>query len=96
MAAAMELIHMATLVHDDVIDVADTRRGRATINYVWGNQQAVLAGDALLARALCLLAEVGLLEVVRIVSRMIHGMCEGEVDSERQFGESGSNGGRVF
>ncbi|NLN19127.1 MAG: polyprenyl synthetase family protein [Firmicutes bacterium] len=85
-AAAMELIHMATLVHDDVIDVADTRRGRATINYVWGNQQAVLAGDALLARALCLLAEVGLLEVVRIVSRMIHGMCEGELTQNANLG----------
>ncbi|MGI6081579.1 MAG: polyprenyl synthetase family protein [Limnochordia bacterium] len=85
-AVAMELIHMATLVHDDVIDVADTRRGRATANHIWGNQQAVLAGDALLARALCLLAEVGLLEVVRVVSGMIHGMCEGELTQNASMG----------
>jgi heptaprenyl diphosphate synthase len=85
-ATAMELIHMATLVHDDIIDVADTRRGRPTVNSVWGNHQAVLAGDALLARALRLLVEVGLLEMVMLVSHMIHSMCEGEITQNANLG----------
>lgn len=85
-AAAMELIHMATLVHDDVIDASGMRRGRATVNHVWGNHSAVLAGDALLARALCLLGEVGLLDVITIVSHMIHRMCEGEITQHANLG----------
>lgn len=78
-ATAAELIHMATLVHDDVIDIADTRRGRPTVNALWGNQTAVLAGDALLARALVMLVDTGQPAVVRIMSEMIKQMCEGEI-----------------
>ena len=57
-AAAVELIHIASLVHDDVIDVADLRRGRATVNAVWGNQVAVLLGDYLFSKAFHLLARL--------------------------------------
>lgn len=76
---AAEMIHMATLVHDDVIDRATTRRGNATVNYVWGNHTSVLAGDALLAKALVILVDQTTLEVVRIMAEMIYRMCEGEI-----------------
>ncbi len=76
---ASEMIHMATLVHDDVIDKATTRRGHKTVNQVWGNHVSVLAGDALLAKALVILVDSGNLAIVRVMSDMIYRMCEGEV-----------------
>lgn len=78
-AVAAEMIHMATLVHDDVIDYADTRRGRPTVNAVWNGHTAVLAGDALLARALVILVQETTPEVVSMMSDMIYRMCEGEI-----------------
>ena len=78
-AIASEMIHMATLVHDDVIDRAETRRGRKTVNHVWGNHVSVLAGDALLAKALVILVDHTTSEIVRIMSDMIYRMCEGEI-----------------
>jgi len=57
-AAAVELLHMATLAHDDVIDEADTRRGRATINKKFGNRNAIICGDYLLSLSLSMLAEI--------------------------------------
>ena len=78
-AVAAEMIHMATLVHDDVIDRAETRRGRKTVNQIWGNHVSVLAGDALLAKALIILVERTSGEIVRIMSDMIYRMCEGEI-----------------
>lgn len=76
---ASEMIHMATLVHDDVIDRAETRRGRKTVNQIWGNHVSVLAGDALLAKALVILVDETNSDVVRIMSEMIYRMCEGEI-----------------
>lgn len=76
---AAELIHMATLVHDDVIDEAQTRRGRKTVNRLWGNHVSVLAGDALLAKSLLILVDQTDLRIVRIMSEMIYQMCEGEI-----------------
>ncbi|HEX6971159.1 MAG TPA: polyprenyl synthetase family protein [Limnochordia bacterium] len=78
-AVAAELIHMATLVHDDVIDGAELRRGQKTVNALWGNHVAVLMGDLLLARALVLLVSESTPEVVRIMSDMIYQMCQGEI-----------------
>ncbi|BAS28992.1 heptaprenyl diphosphate synthase subunit II [Limnochorda pilosa] len=78
-AAASEMIHMATLVHDDVIDEADTRRGRPTAGRLWGNVNAVLSGDALLARALVMLTRESRPEIVQIMSEMVYRMCEGEI-----------------
>lgn len=78
-AAAAELIHMATLVHDDVIDAAELRRGHETVNALWGNHVSVLMGDLLLARALVLLVAESRPEVVRIMADMIYYMCEGEI-----------------
>lgn len=83
---AAEMIHMATLVHDDVIDEASTRRGRPTVNSRWGNHSAVLAGDCLLARALVILVDTGRPEIVRIMSDMILRMCDGEIQQKASLG----------
>ncbi len=76
---AAEMIHMATLVHDDVIDGASTRRGNATVNHLWGNHTSVLAGDALLAKALVILVDKTTPEIVRLMADMVYKMCEGEI-----------------
>lgn len=77
--AALEMIHMATLVHDDVIDLADTRRGRPTASAVHGNTAAVLSGDVLLAKAMRLLAEHSDIGIIQMVSGAVVEMAEGEV-----------------
>ena len=77
--AAVELVHMATLVHDDVVDDSATRRGQPTANAVFGNGVAVLTGDFLLAKAMRLLAMDGDLRVIRAVSEITVEMSEGEV-----------------
>jgi octaprenyl-diphosphate synthase len=77
--AAVELVHMATLVHDDVVDDTATRRGQPTANAVFGNGVAVLTGDFLLAKAMRLLALDGDLRVIRAVSEITVEMSEGEV-----------------
>jgi octaprenyl-diphosphate synthase len=79
LGACMEMIHMATLIHDDVIDGADTRRGRATAAAVFGNTASILSGDVLLARAMAILAADGDLEIIRVVSASVVEMAEGEV-----------------
>jgi octaprenyl-diphosphate synthase len=79
LGACMEMIHMATLIHDDVIDKAATRRGRATASVVFGNTASILAGDAMLARAMVLLALDGDLAIIRNVSQAVVEMAEGEV-----------------
>lgn len=85
-AAAAELIHMATLAHDDVIDKASTRRGEATVNSLWDNHTAVLAGDVMLARALVMLVDHGTPAIVRIMSDMIRRMCDGEIEQKATLG----------
>src|SRR5687768_14737859 len=77
--AAVELVHMATLVHDDVVDDTSTRRGHPTANAVFGNGIAVLTGDYLLAKAMRLLALDGDLRIIRTVSDITIEMSEGEV-----------------
>lgn len=77
--ASVELVHMATLVHDDVVDNTATRRGKPTANAVFGNGVAVLSGDFLLARAMRLLALDGDLRIIRAVSEITIEMSEGEV-----------------
>jgi len=77
--ACMELIHMATLIHDDVIDHAATRRGRPTASKLFGSSASILAGDVLLAKAMQILAEDGDLGILRIVSKAVAEMAEGEV-----------------
>ncbi|MGO8670900.1 MAG: polyprenyl synthetase family protein [Capsulimonadaceae bacterium] len=78
-AAAAELIHMASLIHDDVVDLAEERRGRPTANAVFGNQISVLVGDYLLAKSIYLAAREGNLDVIRVFSHVTIGLSEGEV-----------------
>lgn len=77
--AAVEFVHMATLVHDDVVDNTATRRGKPTANAIFGNGVAVLSGDYILARAMRLLAIDGDLDIIRTVSEITVEMSEGEV-----------------
>lgn len=78
LGACMEMVHMATLIHDDVIDEAATRRGRPTASHLFGNTASILSGDVLLARAMQLLAEDGDIEIIRLSSKMVVEMAEGE------------------
>lgn len=78
-ATAAELIHAASLVHDDVIDHAGTRRGRPTLSARWGEHQAVLYGDFLFARAFSLLTRHGQGEILGSMAKAISLMCEGEI-----------------
>jgi octaprenyl-diphosphate synthase len=79
LAAAVEFIHTATLLHDDVVDGSGLRRGRRTANIIWGNPASVLVGDFLFARAFELMVEDGSLKVLRILSRASSVIAEGEV-----------------
>lgn len=79
MATATELLHIATLVHDDAIDKAATRRGRATVNSKWGLEKAVLLGDFLFARAGEYAAEPGNLKVIRLFSHTLRIISNGEL-----------------
>ena len=80
LAAAVEFIHTATLLHDDVVDGSDLRRGKATANIVYGNPATVLVGDFLFSRAFELMVEDGSLKVLKILSRASAVIAEGEVD----------------
>lgn len=79
LAVAIELIHMATLVHDDVIDNAETRRSLPTANTIWGNHVTVLAGDYLFAKAFSIIAANGDNECLRKLTDIVCRICEGEI-----------------
>lgn len=79
LAACVEFIHTATLLHDDVVDESLLRRGRESANAVWGNQASVLVGDFLFSRAFQLMVADGSLEVLRILSNASAVIAEGEV-----------------
>lgn len=79
LAAVVEFIHTATLLHDDVVDESDLRRGQASANAVFGNKSSVLVGDFLFSRAFVLMVEVGSLAVLDILSRASAVIAEGEV-----------------
>src|SRR6476660_6895798 len=80
LAAAVEFIHTATLLHDDVVDGSGTRRGKRTANLIWGNPASVLVGDFLFSRAFELMVEDGSLKVLRILSHASAVIAEGEVN----------------
>jgi len=80
LAAAVEFIHTATLLHDDVVDGSDMRRGKETANIVYGNPATVLVGDFLFTRSFELMVEDGSLKVLKILSRASSVIAEGEVD----------------
>lgn len=80
LAAAVEFIHTATLLHDDVVDGSDLRRGKAAANIIFGNPATVLVGDFLFSRAFELMVEDGSLKVLKILSHASAVIAEGEVD----------------
>jgi len=91
LAAAVEFIHTATLLHDDVVDGSGMRRGKRTANLIWGNSASVLVGDFLFSRAFELMVEDGSLKVLRILSHASAVIAEGEVDqltAQRQIDTS--------
>lgn len=79
LAAAVEFIHTATLLHDDVVDESDLRRGKPAAKMVWGNSASILVGDFLFARAFTLMVETGRLPVLDILSNASSVIAEGEV-----------------
>ena len=79
LAAAVEFIHTATLLHDDVVDESELRRGKPTAKAIWGNKPSVLVGDFLFSRAFQLMVADGSLEVLRILSNAAAVVAEGEV-----------------
>ncbi len=79
LAAVVEFIHTATLLHDDVVDASELRRGRETANAIWGNEAAVLVGDFLYSRSFQMMVEVGEMRVMEILSDATNTIAEGEV-----------------
>jgi octaprenyl-diphosphate synthase len=79
LAAAVEFIHSATLLHDDVVDVSAMRRGKQAANLIWGNSASVLVGDFLFARSFTLMVETGDIQVLDILARAASIIAEGEV-----------------
>jgi octaprenyl-diphosphate synthase len=80
LSAAVEFIHTATLLHDDVVDGSGMRRGKRTANLIWGNSASVLVGDFLFSRAFELMVEDGSLKVLKILSSASAVIAEGEVE----------------
>ena len=87
LAACVELIHAATLMHDDVIDNAEIRRGKKTLNTIWGNQSSILVGDYLLSRCFEMMVEDGNLEVLRLLSSTSSEIAQGEILQLQHKGE---------
>ncbi len=79
LAAVIEFIHTATLLHDDVVDGSDLRRGRDTANAIWGNEASVLVGDFLYSRAFEMMVEAGSMRVMEILANATNTIAEGEV-----------------
>lgn len=79
LAAAVEFIHTATLLHDDVVDESALRRGKVSANLVWGNKPSILVGDFLLSRAFRMMVETGRLEVLDVLAKASAVIAEGEV-----------------
>lgn len=78
-AVVVELLHAATLVHDDVVDEAELRRGFATINKIWKNKISILMGDYLLAKSLIIATEIGNLKLMNIIANVAKSMSKGEL-----------------
>ena len=87
LAACVELIHAATLMHDDVIDKGQIRRGKKTLNNIWGNQSSILVGDYLLSRCFEMMVEDGNLEILKLLSSTSAEISQGEVLQLQHKGE---------
>ena len=91
MAAIIEFIHTATLLHDDVVDESSRRRGQETAHRIWGNAASVLVGDFLYSRSFQLMVELGQLEVMSILANTTNTIAEGEVLQLMQMGNADLN-----
>jgi octaprenyl-diphosphate synthase len=89
LAAVIEMIHTATLLHDDVVDESDLRRGRKTANAVFGNAASVLVGDFLYSRAFQMMVGAGSMDVMRILADATNTIAEGEVLQLMNVGDAG-------
>jgi len=89
MAAVVEMIHTATLVHDDIIDVAETRRGKPTTNAIWGNHTSVLAGDWLYMQAFQIALRLRNFHLLDILISLTQAMVEGELLQLERIGKIG-------
>ncbi len=78
MAAVIELIHTATLLHDDIVDESATRRGKNTANEVWGNAPSVLVGDFLYSRAFEMMVKPGSMDIMKILAKTTNEIAQGE------------------
>jgi len=78
-AAIIEFIHTATLLHDDVVDASSMRRGHETANSIWGNESSVLVGDFVFSRSFEMMIDVGEMRVMEILARASNTIAEGEV-----------------
>ncbi len=87
LAACVELIHAATLMHDDVIDNSEIRRGKKTLNSIWGNQSSILVGDYLLSRCFEMMVEDGNLEILKLLSSTSSEISQGEILQLQHKGE---------
>jgi octaprenyl-diphosphate synthase len=96
LAASIELLHSATLVHDDVIDAAATRRGRATANALFMNGPTVMVGDYMFAHAAELIARTGSIEVIRLFARTLMEMASGELHQDMSAYEYSSSTIKYF
>jgi len=79
MAVVIELIHTATLIHDDIVDESDVRRGIETPNQVWGNAASVLVGDFIYSRAFEIMVEPNSMDIMKVLSKATNSIAEGEV-----------------
>ena len=87
LAACIELIHSATLMHDDVIDLSEIRRWKKTTNSIWGNQSSILVGDYLLSRCFEMMVEDGNLEILKLLSSTSSKIAQGEILQLQHKGE---------
>jgi octaprenyl-diphosphate synthase len=96
LAAVLEFIHTATLLHDDVVDHSDLRRGRKTANAVWGNAGAVLSGDFLYSRSFQMMVEAGRMDVMQLMADATNAVAEGEVLQLMNCGDPGVDEARYL
>ncbi len=95
-ATVMEYMHTATLLHDDIVDGAKLRRGKPSVNYVFGNDVAVLVGDYMFAKAIYVLAVYGGSEVLKVAAKTVQDMSEGELFQLKKIGDIGLTDGEYF
>ena len=96
LATVIEFLHTATLLHDDVVDVSELRRGRATANSQWGNAPSVLVGDFIYSRAFQMLVAIGNMPIMKLMSDTTNAIAEGEVEQLVRAGDPNTSEDQYF